>query len=38
MKTVQNILYKVSVEGVLGKTSNVVSGVYFDSRDVRIDP
>lgn len=37
MKTVQNILYKVSVEGVLGKTSNVVSGVYFDSRDVRID-
>ena len=37
MKTVQDILYKVSVEGVLGTTSNTVSGVYFDSRDVRID-
>ena len=37
MKTVKDILYKVSVEGVLGTTSNAVSGVYFDSRDVRID-
>ena len=37
MKTVQDILYKVSVEGVLGTTSNAVSGIYFDSRDVKLD-
>ena len=37
MKTIKDILYKVSVEGVLGTTSNAVIGIYFDSRDVRID-
>ena len=37
MKTVKDILYKVSVEGVLGTTSNAVSGIYFDSRDVKLD-
>ena len=37
MKTIKDILYKVSVEGVLGTTSNTVSGIYFDSRDVKLD-
>ena len=37
MKTIKDILYKVSVEGVLGTTSNAVSGIYFDSRDVKLD-
>jgi UDP-N-acetylmuramoyl-L-alanyl-D-glutamate--2,6-diaminopimelate ligase len=37
MKTIKDILYKVSVEGVLGTTSNTVSGIYFDSRDVKSD-
>ena len=30
MKTIKDILYKVSVEGVLGTTSNTVSGIYFE--------
>ena len=37
MKTIKDILSKVSVEGVLGTTSNTVSGIYFDSRDVKLD-
>ena len=37
MKTIKDILYKVSVESVLGATSNAVSGVFFDSRDVKSD-
>ena len=37
MKTIKDILHKVSVEGVLGTTSNTVSGIYFDSRDVKLD-
>ena len=37
MKTIKDILYKVSVESVLGTTSNAVSGIYFDSRDVKLD-
>ena len=37
MKTIKDILYKVSVESVLGTTSNAVSGIYFDSRDVKSD-
>ncbi|MFQ3341797.1 MAG: UDP-N-acetylmuramoyl-L-alanyl-D-glutamate--2,6-diaminopimelate ligase [Flavobacteriaceae bacterium] len=34
MKKVQDILYKVSVESIIGATTNNVSGVFFDSRDV----
>ena len=37
MKTLQDILYGVSIEAIVGATTIPVKGVVFDSRNVKID-